>query len=164
MYSSQYIYFYFQKGKPIFPLGQTTIPNWGGTMHRLALFFSLSLLAVTSLDAKEICPADSVYEFVTDQEYQTSGFGYFADFDYTENIACTEKLSSCEKFQLNDNGYDGFYEPHTVYYITYGTRVIYAKTSLYFESTYGQSFGIADAELRRDEIFQNLSIEAGCAL
>jgi hypothetical protein len=131
----------------------------------LAMFSSSFLLSNSSLagESQETCPATSAYRFIDDQEYGQLEFGYFANFDFTKNESCMKASLSCRKHKLHDNGYAGFFERHTIYYITYGKRVVFAKTSNYFESTYGQTLGVTNAQLLRDEKFKELSLETGCS-
>lgn len=114
---------------------------WTGLL--LILIFSEFSMATES---GKTCPAPMVDVFISSLKDSGASFGAYAQFDYLQTESCLEALNSCEKHIFTDDGFPGYYDPHSIFYVTYGDRVVFASTSSYYESTYGQQFGSATAE------------------
>lgn len=126
----------------------------------LCLFVGFS----SSASANNIkCPAISFEEFFS--QYRSgisSADGPNFDFDFINEASCFSGSDFCLSGSFLEDGIPGYYDPHIIYFIQLNGKMIFAKTSEYFDGTYGSTHGSSNAKEEWTKAFEKLRSENRC--
>jgi hypothetical protein len=126
---------------------------------KLTLSVLLACLVHTAF-AADPCPSSSIEEWK--KQMSDPFFGLLLSLDLTHQFSCVSESGPCELVKYEEPPSVGYYEAHTVFFISKNGHVIFASTSEFTDSTYGNTHGSPTAEKEWKDAYADLISRGVC--